>query len=76
VQQPLEAQRQFSEQAGRDVPHLAVLLQRFNAAMEQQNRRDSEVLAGLMRMLRKPRSADAEGLIKLIAQELDSKRNP
>ena len=69
-------QQQRLERAIRDDPRLAVLIQQFNRAVEQQNRRDTETLASLMRVLRNPRGADAEQFIELlrglIAQELET----
>jgi hypothetical protein len=66
------------EQAARAEPRLAYLIERFNRAIELQNRRDTETLAGLMRMLRNPRSADAEQFADfvraIVRQEMDSRR--
>jgi hypothetical protein len=80
----LEAKRQSFEaqqieQATLAEPRLAFLLERFNRTMESQRRGDVATLASLLRMLRNPRTADAEQFVELMREvarkELDSKRS-
>jgi hypothetical protein len=63
------------EQRGRIAPRVM----QFHRAVELQNRRDTETLASLIRMLRNPRGADAERFADfvrgIVRQELDSKRS-
>jgi hypothetical protein len=54
------------EQTLRDEPRLAVLVERFHRAVDLQTRRDAATVASLTRVLRNPRSADAERLVELL----------
>jgi hypothetical protein len=55
---------------------LAPRIAQFYRALEQQTRRDTETLASLVRVLSKPRGADAERLIELLQEKLESRGNP
>jgi hypothetical protein len=63
------------EQAVRDEPRLGPLIRQFYRAIELQQRRDGETVASLSRVLRSPRSADAEKLVELLRGVLDRKGN-
>jgi hypothetical protein len=72
--QRLEAQQ--IEQAVRAEPRLAYLIERFNRAVDAQNRRDTEIITSLTRTLRNPRGSDAERFIELLrAIVQDEKRS-
>jgi hypothetical protein len=55
---------------------LAPRIAQFYRALEQQTRRDTETMASLVRVLTQPRSADAERLIELLQEKLESRGNP
>jgi hypothetical protein len=52
---------------------LAPRIAQFYRALELQNRRDSEIVASLVRVLTQPRSADAEQFVELLRGVMDSK---
>jgi hypothetical protein len=62
-----------------DMVKLLHLVRQFHRAVDLQNRRDSETVASLVRVLSKPRGADAERFTDfvraIVRQELESKRS-
>jgi hypothetical protein len=58
--------------ASADIAKLAILVRRFNASFEAQQKRDSETIAGLVRVLRNPRSdaarADVDAFREIVKQ--------
>jgi hypothetical protein len=61
-----------------DMVKLLHLVRQFHRAVDLQNRRDSETVASLVRVLSKPHGADAEQFAEyvrsIVKQELTNKR--
>jgi hypothetical protein len=66
--------QQTLEQVVRDVPNIVGLIQRFHRAVDAQNRRDAETIASMVRILRNPRTADAEKFVELLRSTMNNAR--
>jgi len=63
-------------QPSQSSPRLAFLIRKFQVALERQHQRDTEILAGLVRALRRPSNkADADFVREFVRAAIHEKGN-